>query len=90
EVNNRSTLKNIRLADCSVEATLTDATTASCAGALAGIVTDTTVENCGVYLNTLDANGEFLGDETMKGKLKKQAVTGTGYAGGLIGRTTGG
>lgn len=75
------TLRNIRLVDCAVSAT------GDSVGALAGKVTDTAVENCGVFLTSLDEYGRFLKD--MPQRLERYSVTGNGYVGGLIGSADG-
>ncbi|MEG1594571.1 MAG: hypothetical protein RR350_09165, partial [Oscillibacter sp.] len=56
-------------------------------GALAGQITDTTVEDCGVYLNTLDDAGRFLPD--LPQRLTQYTVKGKTYVGGLVGQALG-
>ncbi len=70
----QTTLQNIRLTDCSANG--------GNAAALAASMTGSTVTNCGVYLNTIDANGNYYAD--MDDRVEQYTITGTTTAGGLV------
>lgn len=69
-----TTLQNVRLTDCSANGRN--------AAALAASVANCTVTNCGIYLNTIDANGNYYAD--MNDHVEKYTITGTATAGGLV------
>ena len=69
-----TTLQNVRLTDCSANG--------GNAAALAASVANCTVTNCGIYLNTIDANGNYYAD--MNDHVEKYTITGTATAGGLV------
>ena len=71
-----ATLKNIRLTDCSSSGAL--------AGTLAGSLTNCTVENCGVYLNTKDRNDAYYAN--MEQRRQDYTVKSSQAAGGLVGQ----
>ena len=70
----RTTLTNIRITDC--------VSAGQKAASLAGALTECTVTNCGVYLNTKYPNGGYYPD--MEERREQYRITGTVNAGGLV------